>query len=165
MDQLLMTLADWKPFRAVVVGDFMLDQQLKGIANRLSPDAPVPVLKVTEQSSNPGGAANLCADLVALRGRVTAFGVVGNDAEGEQLRDGLRERGIVTDWIVTDETRPTTVKRNLIGLAQGRHAQKMFRLDFESNEPISTEITDQLLASFDALLEDADIVCIEDYNK
>lgn len=165
MDQLLTTLADWKPFRAIVVGDFMLDQQLKGIANRLSPDAPVPVLKVTEQTSNPGGAANLCADLVALHGHVTAFGVVGDDHEGEQLRQGLREQGVVTDWIVTDNTRPTTVKRNLIGLAQGRHAQKMFRLDFESDEPINAKITDQLLGTFDALLEDADIVCIEDYNK
>ena len=165
MDQLLTTLADWKPFRAIVVGDFMLDQQLRGIANRLSPDAPVPVLKVTEQTSNPGGAANLCADLIELRGHVTAFGVVGDDPEGRQLCEGLAEQGIVTDSIVTDPTRPTTVKRNLIGLAQGRHAQKMFRLDFESDEPISSRITERLLGSFDELLVDTDIVCIEDYNK
>ncbi len=165
MDQLLTTLADWKPFRALVVGDFMLDQQFSGIANRLSPDAPVPVLKVTEQTSNPGGAANLCLDLIALKAEVVAFGIVGDDAEATLLRDELTTQGIDASGILIDPTRPTTVKRNLVGLAQGRHAQKMFRLDFESDAPIDETICKQLLDSIDGQLAETDIVCIEDYNK
>lgn len=165
MDPLLAALADWKPFRALVVGDFMLDQLLFGAADRLSPDAPVPVLRVTRQEDRPGGAANLCLNLIAMRGRVTALGVVGADQDAVLLRTALLQQGVDATGIVTDNTRPTTVKRNLIGLAQGRHAQKMFRVDFESREPIAEPIVDRLLAAFDEALAKTDVVCIEDYNK
>lgn len=165
MDALLTALADWKPFRAIVIGDFMLDQLLKGSATRLSPDAPVPVLHVQDQQSQPGGAANLALDLIALHATVTAFGVTGNDPEADLLTDALRESGVRTDGLVRDPTRPTTVKRNLIGLAQGRHAQKMFRVDFESSEPIDDPVIRRLLETYEDELATADIVCIEDYNK
>ncbi|MDF1868954.1 MAG: D-glycero-beta-D-manno-heptose 1-phosphate adenylyltransferase [Phycisphaerales bacterium] len=165
MEALLTTLADWKPFNAIVVGDFMLDQQLYGNANRLSPDAPVPVLHVTKQENQPGGAANLCLDLHAMHGNVTAIGVVGDDQEASILTNALTEQGVRSSSIVQDPSRPTTVKRNLIGLAQGRHAQKMFRVDFESSAPIAKTIEDLLLKQLDACLADADFVCIEDYNK
>ena len=165
MDQLLTALADWKSFNSIVVGDFMLDQLLSGEATRLSPDAPVPVLKVTKQENNPGGSANLSLDLIALGSQVIALGVVGNDPEATLLTEALNKDAVETSGIITDPSRPTTVKRNLIGLAQGRHAQKMFRVDFESNEPISTEIEDQILAAFDKALGNTQIVCIEDYNK
>lgn len=165
MEALLTTLADWKPFNAIVVGDFMLDQQLYGNANRLSPDAPVPVLHVTKQENQPGGAANLCLDLHAMHGNVTAIGVVGDDQEASILTNALTEQGVRSSSIVQDPSRPTTVKRNLIGLAQGRHAQKMFRVDFESSSPIAKTIEDLLLKQLDACLADADFVCIEDYNK
>ena len=165
MDQLLTTLADWKSFNAIVVGDFMLDQLLKGEATRLSPDAPVPVLKVTTQENNPGGSANLSLDLIALGAKVTALGIVGNDPEAQLLTNELTAQSVNAAGIITDPSRPTTVKRNLIGLAQGRHAQKMFRVDFESNDPISPEIEDHILAAFDNALPTTQVVCIEDYNK
>jgi D-beta-D-heptose 7-phosphate kinase/D-beta-D-heptose 1-phosphate adenosyltransferase len=165
MDTLLASLSEWKPFNAIVVGDFMLDQLLKGSATRLSPDAPVPVLHVKEQQSQPGGAANLTLDLIALHGRVSVLGVTGNDPESQILREALAQSGVDCDGLIADDTRPTTVKRNLIGLAQGRHAQKMFRVDFESNEPINEQVESQILRAFDAALKDADVVCIEDYNK
>jgi D-beta-D-heptose 7-phosphate kinase / D-beta-D-heptose 1-phosphate adenosyltransferase len=165
MEALLSTLADWKSFNAIVVGDFMLDQQLYGNANRLSPDAPVPVLHVTKQENQPGGAANLCLDLIAMHGKVHALGVVGSDSDADLLTSALDEHTVITKGIVQDTSRPTTVKRNLIGLAQGRHAQKMFRVDFESSAAIDQTITEQILKHFDAALPDADFVCIEDYNK
>lgn len=165
MDVLLATLAEWKPFNALVVGDFMLDQLLKGAATRLSPDAPVPVLHVQDQQSQPGGAANLTLDLLALHGRVSVIGVTGQDHESQILRDSLTRSGVDCTGLIADQTRPTTVKRNLIGLAQGRHAQKMFRVDFESSDPVNDQIEAQLLGAFDAALGDADVVCIEDYNK
>ena len=165
MDRLLRQLADWKSFHALLVGDFMLDQLQFGDAERLSPDAPVPVLRVTRQEDRPGGAANLCLDLVAMRGRVTALGVVGPDPEAVLLRTALLQQGVDSGGLVTDPNRPTTVKRNLIGLAQGRHAQKMFRVDFESREPVPAVITDRLVEAFDRALKRCDVVCIEDYNK
>ncbi len=165
METLLTTLADWKPFNAIVVGDFMLDQLLSGEATRLSPDAPVPVLKVTKQDNNPGGAANLALDLIALSAKVTALGVVGNDPEAGLLTNALNDQQVDCSGLTIDQSRPTTVKRNLIGLAQGRHAQKMFRVDFESSESISADIEDLILAAFNQALPNTQIVCIEDYNK
>ncbi|MEO1277738.1 MAG: D-glycero-beta-D-manno-heptose 1-phosphate adenylyltransferase [Planctomycetota bacterium] len=165
MDSLLEALANWKPFTALVVGDFMLDQQLYGDADRLSADAPVPVLRVTRQEAMPGGAGNLAEDLIALGGRVRVFGVTGRDAEGALLRESLETAGVETSGLIEDESRPTTVKRNLIGLAQHRHPQKMFRVDFESRDALSKPTAERLLAALDASLADADVLCLEDYDK
>ncbi|MEM0983641.1 MAG: D-glycero-beta-D-manno-heptose 1-phosphate adenylyltransferase [Planctomycetota bacterium] len=162
---LLSRLADWRGFRAVVIGDFMLDQLLYGDAERLSADAPVPVLDVQRQESTPGGAANLCLDLAALRGEVRAIGVTGDDTEAGILRGALDSAGIGVAGLIADPDRPTTVKRSLVGLAQARHPQKMFRVDFESRAELSETIRASLLEAFAAELETADIVCIEDYGK
>jgi D-beta-D-heptose 7-phosphate kinase / D-beta-D-heptose 1-phosphate adenosyltransferase len=162
---LLDRLADWKPFSALVVGDFMLDQFHYGDAERLSADAPVPVLHVKRCEDRPGGAANVCMDLVALRARVQGFGVIGGDAEGELLRAALAREQVQAHGLIPDASRPTTIKRNLIGLAQARHPQKMFRVDFESREPLSTGVSSEILAAYERSLLGADVVCIEDYNK
>ena len=86
MEDLLNRLASWGPFTALVVGDFMLDQLLYGDAERLSADAPVPVLDVRRHENRAGGAANVCLDLVAMGGTVHAIGVTGDDQEGNTLR-------------------------------------------------------------------------------
>jgi len=163
---LLERLAKWKPFTALVVGDFMLDQQLLGDAERLSADAPVPILHVRKREDNPGGAANVCLDLTALKGKVRAFGVTGDDATGAALRQALEAQHIETSGLVADAARPTTVKQNLIGLAQARHPQKMFRVDFESREPLDRGIAAKIVRAFESALKaGADVVCIEDYGK
>lgn len=153
------------PFKALVVGDLMLDELLYGDADRLSNDAPVPVLLVKSSEHRPGGAANVCLNLVAMGASVSVFGVTGNDAEAEKLRSALNDENVGTEGLVADNGRPTTVKRSLIGLAQHRHPQKMFRVDFESSEPLSAEVARQMIDAFDKALADADVVCIEDYNK
>jgi len=165
MDPLLDALGRWQPFEAIVLGDFMLDQQVYGDAERLSADAPVPVLRVRRQESMPGGAGNLAEDLVALGGRVLALGVCGQDAEGGELRDALSRAGVDAGGIVVDDARPTTVKRNLIGLAQHRHPQKMFRVDMESRQPLDVSARDRLLRALEGRLADADVLCLEDYDK
>lgn len=165
MDPLLDHLARWKPFRALVVGDFMLDQLLYGDAERLSADAPVPILHVTESEDRPGGAANVCLDLVALKGSVEALGVTGDDPHGAALGEALRSRRVGSAGLIADPSRPTTVKQNLIGRAQARHPQKMFRVDFESTEPLDPQVVACLLAAFEKSLPSADVVCIEDYDK
>ncbi|GAB4383495.1 MAG: D-glycero-beta-D-manno-heptose-7-phosphate kinase [Phycisphaerales bacterium] len=165
MDRLLERLSQWSPFTALVVGDFMLDQLVYGDAERLSADAPVPVLQVRRHESTPGGAGNLCADLAAMKGQVIACGLIGSDAEAEELRRALCAHGIDPSGLVTDTSRPTTLKRNFIGLAQARHPQKMFRVDYESREPIDGHALHALLDHARRAIERVDVVCIEDYGK
>jgi D-beta-D-heptose 7-phosphate kinase/D-beta-D-heptose 1-phosphate adenosyltransferase len=165
MDPLLEALGRWRSFTAVVVGDFMLDQMVHGSAERLSADAPVPILHVRNIEDRPGGAANVCLDLLALRGSVHAIGVTGVDDNAGRLRRALGEQGVRVDGLIADPSRPTTVKQNLIGLAQGRHPQKMFRLDFESRAPIAEPVIARLMDALEAALPEADCVCIEDYDK
>jgi D-beta-D-heptose 7-phosphate kinase / D-beta-D-heptose 1-phosphate adenosyltransferase len=165
MEHLLVSLAAWKPFRAIVLGDFILDELVYGDAERLSPDAPVPVLLVRKRDLRPGGAANVCMDLAALRGHVIALGVTGADATGEKLRNALAKEGVDARGLIEDPARPTTLKQNLIGLAQSRHPQKMFRVDEESREPVAASVEKKLLEVFERELPAADVVIIEDYAK
>ena len=167
-ERLLGHLAQWSRFKLLVVGDFMLDQMVMGAAERLSPDAPVPVLRVDSANNiqeTPGGASNVAVCAAALGGDVRCVGVTGNDAEARALRAALERAGCEAAHLIADPSRPTTVKRSLVGLAQHRHPQKMFRLDFESQEPLSVEIETQLLASVEHELAWCDVVALEDYNK
>ncbi len=164
-DALVTRLDAWRPFVALVVGDFMLDELVYGDAERLSPDAPVPVLLVRSREFRPGGASNVCMDLAALRGRVVAFGVTGDDETARRLTSALETEGVDTSGLVRDNARPTTLKQNLIGLAQARHPQKMFRVDEESREPVAQAVQDLLLKAFESRLLGADVVVIEDYGK
>ncbi len=165
MTALLAKLAGYRPFTALVIGDFMLDQHLYGAAERLSPDAPVPVLHASRSEDRPGGAANVALCLRALKATVQCFGVVGADAEGRALRASLAEAGCGVDGIVEDPARPTTIKRSFVGLAQHRHPQKMFRVDIESREAIGEDVCAALLERIGAALSAADVVCLEDYDK
>lgn len=165
MGTLTEAISKIRPFRVLVVGDLMLDELLYGDADRLSNDAPVPVLHVRRSEHRPGGAANVCLNLIAMGAEVSVFGVTGEDIEGEKLREALAREGVETEGLVVDGARPTTVKRSLIGLAQHRHPQKMFRVDFESTEALAGEVAERLLQAFEAQLALADVVCIEDYNK
>ena len=166
MERLLHHLAEWKPFRAIVVGDFMVDEMVYGDAERLSADAPVPVLHVRKVERNPGGAANLVRALAALNGSVAAVGVLGADEAGAFLRASLAADGVDDAGLLEDASgRPTTVKRNLIGLAQQRHPQKMFRVDYESRDPVPAELGERLIEAVRAALPGADVLCIEDYAK
>lgn len=165
MPSLLHTLAAWRSFDVLVVGDFMLDQLVFGDAERLTADAPVPVLHVRRTEERAGGAASVCADLAALGARVHAVGVTGDDADADLLAERLAATGADASGLVRDAQRPTTVKRSLIGLAQHRHPQKMFRLDHESRDPVAENVRDALLAHVDERLAAADVVAIEDYGK
>jgi D-beta-D-heptose 7-phosphate kinase/D-beta-D-heptose 1-phosphate adenosyltransferase len=165
MSHLLETLAAWRPFRAVVIGDYMIDELVYGNVDRLANDAPVPVLHVQKTEHRAGGAANVAMDLVAMKASVYVIGVVGDDLNGDALRVSLSEHGIDVDGLVTDGERPTTSKQSLIGLAQHRHAQKMFRVDNESRAPVSGRLQAKLLDRLRSQLEITDVVCIEDYAK
>ncbi len=168
MNPLIALLDRWQTRRIAVAGDFMLDRYAYGNASRLSPDAPVPVLTVERTESLPGGAANVCLDLAALRCEVACLGVVGDDEAGHTLAEAMRDAGVDTSGLIAHAARPTTVKHNLVGLAQHRHPQKMFRLDTEDRSPVTPDLEQRLLdaaASPGGLLDGADVLCLEDYDK
>ncbi len=164
-DDLIRLLDRWRSRKVLVVGDFMLDQYSYGNAERLSPDAPVPVLAVVRQEHKPGGSANVSLDLRALKCEVACVGVVGRDAAGKSLRKSLRDAGCDVSGLIEVSDRPTTVKHNLVGLAQHRHPQKMFRLDHEDKQPVDAATTRRLLAAVKAELPGTSVICLEDYNK
>ncbi len=167
-DRVLVGLRAWKPFRLLVVGDFMLDQSLAGDAERLSPDAPVPVLAVRDPLATidtAGGAGNVAVFAAAMGGTVECVGVVGDDHEGRLLRKTIENGNCATGGLIVDSSRPTTTKRSLIGRAQHRHPQKMFRIDVESREPLSAAIQAKVFDAISARLGACDVVCIEDYTK
>lgn len=154
--------------RVLLVGDFMLDETVRGAAERLSPDAPVPVLAVDGESGferRPGGAGNVAACLRGLEAEVSVVGLVGADDAGRHLTEAIAGLGCDTEGLLVDVDRPTTLKRSLVGLAQHRHPQKMFRMDVERRDPASPEMVGRLLSVIESRLADVDVVCLEDYAK
>ncbi len=165
MTDLLTALAGFGAFRVLVVGDFMLDEMVHGDASRLSPDAPVPVLTVDRVDRVGGGSSNVASCLAGLGGLVQCCGVIGGDAAGAHLKAALESAGCATDAMVVDPDRPTTVKRNLVGLAQHRHPQKMFRVDIESSAPLASSSSAELDRHLEQAIGGVQAVCIEDYGK
>lgn len=164
-EKLLKTVTNLGSPKVLVAGDFMLDVYTYGDALRISPEAPVPILKVTRTQYCCGGAASVANDLAALGARPVCLGIVGDDKNGQKLIQLLTEVGADTKGLITLSDRPTTTKQRLIGLAQHRHQQQLFRMDCESSEPLSKEQNERILNACEDLLKQIDIVCIEDYNK
>jgi D-beta-D-heptose 7-phosphate kinase / D-beta-D-heptose 1-phosphate adenosyltransferase len=162
-------LAGWvKEFagrRVLLVGDLILDRYITGDAERISPEAPVPVLRAVETREAVGGSANVASCLRALGCNVICCGVIGTDGHGETLLRLLGEIGAVTKGVVRMSDRPTTTKTRLVGLAQHRHRQQLMRLDEEDARPLPDNIVDQLIERAREFLSEVDAVCIEDYDK
>jgi D-beta-D-heptose 7-phosphate kinase/D-beta-D-heptose 1-phosphate adenosyltransferase len=165
MNTLLTQVLQMQSPKILVIGDYMLDETVYGDAERLSPDAPVPVLEVRSVQSRAGGAGNVARCLVAMGAQVQCIGVVGTDKEGELLTQLLNSEGIDTTDILQVDDRPTTVKRSIVGLAQHRHPQKMFRVDQESRKPLQAKHAEILLHALNKHLHEVDVVCVEDYGK
>ena len=151
--------------RVVLVGDFMMDRYLYGNAERLSPEAPVPVLHYQREELRLGGAGGVAANLAALGADVRAVGLVGDDEMGRAVRQHLRDCGVDPAGILDAGGRPTICKVRLVGLAQHRHPQQMMRLDFEDQTPVTADAQAAVTARFEELLDGAAVVCLEDYNK
>src|SRR5215210_5914555 len=153
------------PAKIVLVGDLMLDRYLYGNAERLSPEAPVPVLHYQREELRLGGAGGVAAMLAALGADVHVVGLVGRDAAGQEVRRLLNEQGINTDSVIdAPPGRPTVSKVRFVGLAQHRHPQQMMRLDYEDHTPLPVELTEQIVGVIERELESASVLCIEDYN-
>jgi len=146
--------------RALVVGDLMLDRYLSGRVERISPEAPVPVVRVERESWAVGGAANVAANVLALGARCSVVGCVGADSGGAQLRRALEEMGGGVEGIVEAPDRPTTVKTRVLA-----RSQQVVRFDQEDDREVSDPVAEQLHRTLEAALEHADVLILEDYNK
>ena len=155
-------LPDFSPLGVVVVGDVMLDRYLSGRVERISPEAPVPVLRYEREEDRLGGAGNVGLNLVALGARTALAGVTGADDNADRLGQALRENGIGTSALVRDARRPTTVKTRVI--AQN---QQLLRVDRESTENLTGEVEEALLGELALLLRPGapNLVLLQDYNK
>jgi len=149
----------------LVVGDLILDRYVWGDAERISQEAPVILLREQGQETRLGGAANVAHMLRGLEATVTLAGLVGNDADAATIRDDLQSLGVDTSTVMTDPSRPSTVKIRFMGRAQHRHPHQMLRVDREVRDAMSPEIARQMLAVLLPRLSEFDAILISDYAK
>jgi rfaE bifunctional protein kinase chain/domain len=148
---------DLEAVRLLVVGDVMLDRYWFGDVSRISPEAPVPVVRIEKREARLGGAANVARNAAALGAHCGLLGVVGNDEAGDEVEQILRESSI-DSYLKRDEAISTIVKLRVIG-----RQQQMVRIDFEE-APSETTLRDKL-TQFKAVLPDYDVIIFSDYNK
>lgn len=148
---------DLDAVRLLVVGDVMLDRYWFGDVSRISPEAPVPVVRIEKREARLGGAANVARNAAALGAHCGLLGVVGNDEAGDEVEQILRESSI-DSYLKRDEQISTIVKLRVIG-----RQQQMVRIDFEE-APSETTLRDKL-TQFKAVLPDYDVIIFSDYNK
>lgn len=148
--------------RIAVLGDLMVDVYLIGSASRMSQEAPVPVLRVRKTERRPGGAANVMRNITSFGAKAIAFGVIGEDAAGEELRRLLAESGIDATRLAVDRKRKTTEKMRVMTANQ-----QIVRVDFEDVFPVSRAVAAKMEKQLAALIRELkiDAVIFEDYNK
>ncbi|MBN1345703.1 MAG: bifunctional hydroxymethylpyrimidine kinase/phosphomethylpyrimidine kinase [Phycisphaerae bacterium] len=144
--------------RILVLGDVMLDRYIWGQVDRISPEAPVQVLRVMRETWTPGGAGNTARNVVALGGRAMVVGMVGEDDAGRRVRDSLQAEGI--DFRGLSNGRQTTVKTRLLA-----RNQQLLRLDREDTSPVSAGTEEGLLGVLREEAERFDVVIVSDYAK
>jgi D-beta-D-heptose 7-phosphate kinase/D-beta-D-heptose 1-phosphate adenosyltransferase len=153
-------LSRMRQVRVAVLGDVMLDRYLLGETDRISPEAPVPVIALEDDISVPGGAANAAANVAATGATPMLVGVVGDDAAAQGLVEAIAALGIATTGLITVPGRPTTTKTRIV--ARG---QQVVRLDREVTNSLADRFRDALLVAGTAALAGAQALLIEDYDK
>jgi D-beta-D-heptose 7-phosphate kinase/D-beta-D-heptose 1-phosphate adenosyltransferase len=159
-DRLLQLIERMKHSRVAVVGDIMIDRYLYGDTDRLSPEAPVPVVAVRERNAKLGGAANVAANVASMGASCLLVGTVGDDADGAAIRQELVVARLDGKHVVTVAGRPTTSKTRIIA-----RSQQIVRIDEEVDALLDGADLDRLLLSARDALADADALLLEDYNK
>jgi D-beta-D-heptose 7-phosphate kinase/D-beta-D-heptose 1-phosphate adenosyltransferase len=149
-----------RPCRMAVVGDVMLDRYTRGKVDRLSPEGPIQVLEVQDDSAVLGGAANVAMKAIDLGAAVRLVGVVGDDEAGAEVRALLAGRRRDADALVSDPDRPTTVKTRLVA-----HNQQLLRVDRERRGPVTGMALEMLMERARDAAEWADAIILEDYGK
>jgi len=146
--------------RVLCVGDLMLDRFVYGQVERISPEAPIPVLRKQRESVALGGGGNVVRNLVSLGGAVDIIGVVGNDAAGYELAELIAALPDVVSYVLTDDKRPTTLKTRFV--ADG---QQLLRADHEVSTPLCAEAEEQILLRVRSAVDGCDVIILSDYAK
>jgi len=138
----------------------MLDEYVWGEVNRISPEAPVPVVQVKRKTHVPGGAANAAAGIAALGASASVIGIIGGDEAGRALQRALDERGIGAEGVVVAEGRTTTTKTRVVA-----HSQQVVRTDVEELEPFAPDVEERVLRAIEDAASGCDALVISDYGK
>lgn len=153
-------LEKFKDKKVLVFGDVMLDQYLIGNTERISPEAPVPVVILKEKKIIPGGAANVAANISNLGGQPFLIGVIGDEEKGKEVLYALKEKNVSGDFLFLSRDRPTTIKTRVIA-----NNQQVARVDLETVAELSDFEDRKVWEKIESVLDSADILIISDYNK
>lgn len=151
---------EFNTVKVLVVGDVMLDSYLWGTTTRISPEAPVPIVNVKNKEKRLGGAANVALNLQAMGATPFLCSLVGNDGEGTEFFDLLKENNLSAEGVVISSERKTTVKHRIIA-----SSQQLLRVDTEDTHDANEKELSELASKFSALLKKVDVVLFQDYNK
>jgi rfaE bifunctional protein kinase chain/domain len=154
-------LERFKGKKALVVGDLMLDEYILGSATRISPEAPVMVVRQTGIKNHPGGSGNVALNLLALGAEVSILGVLGRDQAGDTLQNLLEQSGMETSGIIRQPDRVTTRKTRVLA----DHSHQVLRVDHEDDDAISDKMADQLAELGTGRLKSVDVLVMSDYLK
>ncbi len=157
---LVKAIRKFRQKKILVLGDMILDRFVWGSVSRICPEAPVPVVEIRKESTHPGGAANVAANIRSLGGVARPVGVVGEDAEGRELRNVFRSIGAPAQGLVVDRGRPTSVKTRIIA-----HHQQVCRTDREDRSELSPGIRAKVIDAVKKSIYKADAIIISDYAK
>jgi len=146
--------------RVLILGDIMLDEYMYGSVERISPEAPVPVVDVSSSKILLGGAANVAANICSLGGEALLIGTVGEDEAAVKISQLLKSKNISDELLVTDLTRRSTIKTRIIA-----HSQQIVRADREDRHEVNAEVEKQILKRFLSVADDIQAVIISDYGK
>jgi D-beta-D-heptose 7-phosphate kinase/D-beta-D-heptose 1-phosphate adenosyltransferase len=153
-------LGQLKTPRILIVGDVMLDRYVSGEVSRISPEAPIPVLRATSSEEKLGGAGNVAYNLRSMEAQVELVAVIGDDGWGRRLREIFEESGIATGGLVLDSERPTSLKTRMVS-----GVQQMLRVDWEDPRPVSGTAHAEVLERAVALVSGCGAVILSDYGK
>ncbi len=146
--------------KVLIVGDVMLDRYLWGSVNRISPEAPVPIVNINKTSVVLGGAANVAANIAGLGAKPILVGVTGDDAEAKVLAEVLEKSNISADFLIPIKDRRTTIKTRLVA-----HSQHVVRFDHETLTPVSEDDANSIFEKIESVLDEVSIIIISDYAK
>ena len=159
-DELKRYIDKFSEAKVLVIGDIIMDEYLWGHVSRISPEAPVPVVEVKQETKRLGGAANVVNNIVSLGGKAILCGVIGEDDTGREIVDRIKELGIGTEGIFEETDRPTSIKSRIIA-----HSQQVVRFDRESRKEIKPETMDRLLHFLGEMRDGIQVIIVSDYAK
>ena len=160
MEKLAGIIKQFEKARILVVGDIILDQYIWGNVERISPEAPIPVVDVVRESVALGGAANVANNIAAVGAKADICGLIGDDFNGRQLLEMLKAKNIGADAVLSVADRMTTLKSRVVA-----HKQQIVRVDRENKTAVTGPLYEKMIARIEAALPEVDALILEDYGK